>query len=226
MDKQAHIAIYLLGGSSVRFGGDTPKQLIPVDGKPLFVYALKTLDESEEVDSIYLVVKEGTKEEVEKEIGGVHKIEGILIGGETREASVKKALDALASHYGEDALVLIQDADRPNLSLRMIQENYEKASLLGAAVTAIPCSDSLFLSEGGNLVSTYLNRAEAYLAQTPQTFRLGWIKEAHERQDGSTDDASKVFSLGKNIGIVLGGASNYKINTREDLERFKKEASK
>ena len=74
MDKQAHIAIYLLGGSSVRFGGDTPKQLIPVDGKPLFVYALKTLDESEEVDSIYLVVKEGTKEQVEKGVQVLTKI--------------------------------------------------------------------------------------------------------------------------------------------------------
>lgn len=223
MDKPARIAILLLGGSSARYGGDTPKQLIPVNGKPLFLYALEALEKTEEVDSIFLVVKDGIEETVRKCVEGRSKIKAILLGGKTREASVKKGLDCISSLYEDDALVLIQDADRPHLSEKMIAENYAKAACSGAAVTAIPCSDSLFLSKDGSAVSAYLNRQEAYLAQTPQTFRLGLLKKAHEKEGGFTDDASEVSALGCKVSIVEGDPSNYKINTKEDMLRFQKE---
>jgi 2-C-methyl-D-erythritol 4-phosphate cytidylyltransferase len=60
-----------------------------------------------------------------------------------------------------------------------------------------------------------------WLAQTPQVFRTGIIRAAHEqaRQAGymGTDDACLVERLGQEVRIVLGHRRNIKITTPEDF---------
>ena len=220
------IAILLIGGSGTRFGGKTPKQLFPILGKPLFCYALETLNRSSSVDAIYLVVKEGTLSDVKESAQAYEKIQGYILGGGSREDSVDNAISFLEKEGASgNALVLIQDGDRPNLTERMIEENFQKASVCGAAVTAMPCSDSVFCSEDGETVSRYLNRNEIYQAQTPQTFRFSLLKKALRSATGATDDASRALLFGAKPAIVRGESQNYKINTEEDMERFRKEVS-
>lgn len=222
----ARIAILLIGGSGTRFGGETPKQLMPISGKPLFCYALEMLNASPFVDAIYLVVKKGTLNAVKENAQTYEKVQGYLLGGETREDSVDNAIAFLEkAGVREDALVLIQDGDRPNLSERMIEENFQKASSFGAAVTALPCTDSVFSSEDGETASSYLDRSKVYRAQTPQTFRFSLLKQTCRLANKATDDASRALLLGAKVAIVKGEASNYKINTKEDMERFRKEVS-
>lgn len=224
MRNPERIAILLLGGSGTRFGGETPKQLLPVAGKRLFEYPLSALEESPFVDKVYLVVREDLKETVNRLVSKYVKVQNLVGGGDTREESVKNALTFLESQgVNRNSLILIQDADRPNLTLELIRENFERAEKTGAAVTAIPCSDSIFRSDDSESIDQYLSRSGVYLAQTPQTFVFSLLQKAHASVSNSTDDGSKVLSLGGKIAIVPGSPNNYKINYPSDLKRFEKE---
>ncbi len=224
MRNPERIAILLLGGSGTRFGGETPKQLLLVAGKPLFEYPLSVLEESPFVDKIYLAVREDLKEKVKQLVSKYVKVQSLVSGGNTREASVKNALTFLESQdVNQNSLILIQDADRPNLTLELIRENFEQAEKTGAAVTAIPCSDSIFRSNDNESIDQYLSRSGVYLAQTPQTFNFSLLQKAHGSTSNSTDDGSKVLSLGGKIAIVPGSPNNYKINYPSDLMRFERE---
>ncbi len=222
------IAILLLGGSASRFGGNTPKQLLPVEGKALFLYPFEKLNSSEEIDEIVLVVRDDIENRVREEtsIEPLSKPIHYVHGGASRSESVAKAIAFLKEKGTPDeAIILIQDADRPHLSESLIREGIEKAEKYGASVTAIPCSDSVFVSADGEMVASYQARAATFLAQTPQTFRLFLLKKLTFAEI-STDEASQVRALGEKVAIVKGSPNNYKINYPEDLERFKKEAEK
>ena len=107
----------------------------------------------------------------------------------------------------------------------MIEEGIAKAKRIGASVTAVPCSDSVFVSLDKESVSSYQPRETTFLAQTPQTFRFSLLKKLTFAEI-STDEASQVRALGEEVAIVRGSPNNYKINYPEDLERFKKEVEK
>ena len=218
----------LLGGSAKRFGGDTPKQMIQVNGKPLFCYALDRLVSSSMIDEIILVVREDLKEQVNQIVAkrSYSKKISYVLGGDSRSESVHHAIDHLTGESTpDDSIILIQDADRPNLTEGLIEQGVVKAEEVGASVVAIPSSDSVFLSLDQESVSSYQPRETVFLAQTPQTFRLSLLKKL-TFAGVSTDEASQVNALGAKVAIVEGSPSNYKINVREDLERFLKEGYK
>ena len=228
MESSKRIAILLLGGSAKRFGGNTPKQLLPVNGKPLFCYALDSLSSSPEIDEIILVVRadlEGEVKSIVKKRSYTKPIQYVH-GGDSRSESVHHAIAYLSKkNIFDEAIILIQDADRPHLDERLIKEGIEKAMETGASVTAIPCTDSVFISTDLNHVSFYQPRETTFLAQTPQTFRLSSLKKLSFAEI-STDEASQVHALGETVSIVMGSPNNYKINYPEDLERFAKEGTK
>lgn len=225
MNKSARIAILLLGGSGTRFGGSVPKQFLPVAGKRLFEFPLSVLQQSPMVDEIHLVVREDLLDEVARISVNYSKVRSLIAGGNSREESVKRALEGLERHgVDSSSLILIQDGDRPNLTLDLVALSFEKAEKVGAAVTAIPCGDSLFRSDDETSISQYLSRTGIYLAQTPQTFVFSSLKRAHQSECKATDDGSKVLALGEKVAIVAGSPNNYKINYPCDLDRFKKEA--
>ena len=228
MESSKRIAILLLGGSAKRFGGNTPKQLLPVNGKPLFCYALDSLSSSPEIDEIILVVRadlEGEVKSIVKKRSYTKPIQYVH-GGDSRSESVHHAIAYLSKkNIFDEAIILIQDADRPHLDERLIKEGIEKAMETGASVTAIPCTDSVFVSTDSNHVSSYQPRETTFLAQTPQTFRLSSLKKLSFAEI-STDEASQVHALGETVSIVMGSPNNYKINYPEDLERFAKEGTK
>lgn len=221
---KTNIALVCCGGSGERYGSPIPKQFLPFEGKPLCLYAIETLQQSKLIDRILVVTKIGTMADMRKLLdeSGIDKATRIVEGGSTRQESVRIGLEALKSQGAEDDdIVLIQDGDRPNLSLRLIQEGIRKAEDCGASVTAIPSSDSIFLAKDGEKAGDYLDRKTVYAVQTPQTFRFKSIYEAHQTpKEGYTDDASMVKAMGNEVAIVIGDKQNYKINTPEDGDRF------
>ena len=62
--------------------------------------------------------------------------------------------------------------------------------------------------------------------QTPQTYRLGILKKAHEealQQNicGENDTNNMISRLGMQVTLSKGSDTNLKINTVEDVEMFK-----
>jgi 2-C-methyl-D-erythritol 4-phosphate cytidylyltransferase / 2-C-methyl-D-erythritol 2,4-cyclodiphosphate synthase len=144
------------------------------------------------------------------------------IGGTTRQASVHAGLEALASQKPD--VVLIHDAARPFVSAALISRAIDAAGRTGAAVPAIPVTDTIkLIGESGNVEATP-ERARLRIAQTPQSFRFDQILDAHRRaaRDGRsdfTDDAALAEWAGLTVATFEGDPANMKLTTPEDFIR-------
>ena len=87
----------------------------------------------------------------------------------------------------------------------------------GAALLAVPVSDTLKREEGSRVAET-LPREHMWLAQTPQMFRIGMLMQALERAGPDvTDEATAIESLGLKPLLVPGGAQNFKVTYPDDF---------
>ena len=222
--RRRQIALVLFGGTGERFGAPYPKQFVDLGKEPMFVVTLTKFSASPEVDEIYVVAEPNTLGVCRDLVLSrqIKKVKAIVKGGSCRQESARLGLEAIAATGANDNdLVLIADGDRPNITPKLISENYRVAFQMGAAVTAIPVSDSVLLGQNGN-VEGYLDRSLVYLAQTPQTFVFKAIFKAHEKLAGGsfTDDASLLIHLHKKVGIVMGSPNNLKITLPKDVDTY------
>ena len=143
-------------------------------------------------------------------------------GGPTRQASVHAGLEALAAEKPD--IVLIHDAARPFVTPAVISRAIDAAGRTGAAVPAIPVTDTIKqVSETGDVEATP-ERARLRIAQTPQAFRFDVILDAHRRaaRDGRsdfTDDAALAEWAGLTVATFEGDPANMKLTTPEDFIR-------
>jgi 2-C-methyl-D-erythritol 4-phosphate cytidylyltransferase / 2-C-methyl-D-erythritol 2,4-cyclodiphosphate synthase len=143
-------------------------------------------------------------------------------GGATRQASVRAGLEALAGQSPD--IVLIHDAARPFVTAAVISRAIDAAGLTGAAVPAIPVTDTIKLIGDTGHVEATPERGRLRIAQTPQSFRFEVILDAHRRaaregRDDFTDDAALAEWAGLTVATFEGDPANMKLTTPEDFVR-------
>ena len=127
-------AVVLAGGSGSRMGGNTPKQYLLLDGKPLIWYSLHAFEESP-VEEVVLVVRPGETELCRRNLVepfGFRKIRTVVEGGKERFHSVFAGLQALKGR-GYD-LVAIHDGARPMVSQEVIARTFQAAEEYGLKI--------------------------------------------------------------------------------------------
>lgn len=219
-----NIAIVLASGKGTRMTNHhVPKAFIDVDGKPLLYYSLSTFQKCSLIDQIVLVIpKEYVKSSTEyRDMYNLSKLVWVVPGGETRQESVRFALDTIAAE--EEDIVLIHDSARPLVSERIIFSNIQIATKTGAVATVIPTSDTIIVSKNGDLVDDVPNRSQCFIEQTPASFRYGLIHKAHQEAlkdhvNDISDDVKLVKRLGIEVAMVLGERNNFKVTSEEDLK--------
>ena len=209
--------IVVAGGKGLRMGSDTPKQFLPIGGKPVLMRTLERFREYSEDLQIILVLPEAQQEywqELCKKYD--FKVEYLLAnGGHTRFHSVQNGL-ALVPDNAE-GVVGIHDGVRPFPSIGVIRNCYETARIAKAVIPVIPVVETV--RHLNNYDSMTVPRNEYRLVQTPQTFDIQLLKAANHQpyNDGFTDDASVVESYGHKITLVEGNRENIKITTPYDI---------
>ena len=140
--------------------------------------------------------------------------EGAVAGGATRSDSVRAGLAAVPA---DATIVCVHDAARPlasaELYRRAIAAVHDGAD---AAIPGIPVTDTIKVVADGVVVSTP-DRSALVAVQTPQAFRAGVLRAAHEAGGDATDDATLVEGLGGVVAVVAGETTNRKITVPEDL---------
>lgn len=220
-----NIALILAAGIGSRMGLDEPKQFALVKGKPLLYYSVHAFETYSEVDSIVVVTNKEYISKVNEIIKEYNfkKIKAVVEGGETRQDSVYNGLLEVKKFAIESDIVLIHDSARPLVNHRIIFDNIKACQEFEAVDTVIQANDTIVKSSDGNGVDELPLRKELYQAQTPQTFKLGLILNAHEyakehQIPDVTDDVKLVISLGKQVHLVEGSKLNFKVTTIEDLK--------
>ncbi len=212
-------AIIAAAGAGRRMKADRPKQFLVLDGVPILVSTLRKFDASRRIDHIVIAAPREAVEEVRELVAGASLEKPItaIEGGERRQDSVGMAMRQLDS---DTEIVVVHDGVRPFVSLDEIEEVVAEADRSGAAILAIPITDTVKEVQRDSVKST-LRREHLVLAQTPQAFRTDVLREAFDaaRKDGyyGTDEASLVERLGRPVSVVRGSDRNIKITRPTDL---------
>ena len=222
-----NIALILAAGSGSRMGNaDKPKQFLPIYGKPLMLHTIEAFEVHEEVDAIVIVTNQDYVDQVKvwcKQYD-LLKVKAVVAGGNERQISVYNGLQAVKKIAKSDNdIVLIHDAARPLISQRIITDNIRVCEKYDACDTVIKASDTIVRSNNDESITDIPLRKELYQGQTPQTFKLNIILDAHEHaiKNNLPDDAKLVLSLGKEVRLVQGSKQNFKITTFDDLMMLK-----
>lgn len=212
-------ALVTAGGVGKRMGAAVPKQYLDLNGRPLLAWTLVVFQSHSFIDRIVITVPQGDEDYCLEKIVRpfqLTKVSDVISGGSTRQASVHRGLQRVAS----TDLVVIHDGVRPLVSVKTITDSISMAQTHGAAVACVPLQETLKQRMDGRLST--ISRANLLLAHTPQTFQTSLIIDAHRRalEDGfiGTDDGSLVERLGLPVVAVEDSEDNIKITTSVDLE--------
>ena len=210
-------AIILLAGSSTRFCSETKKQFFEIKGKPLMLYSLEAFERSNEIDDIVLVVAKDDFNKVNELVksNNYKKVSHVVIGGKARQESVKNGLDVISNGY-----VLIHDAARPLVDNEIIVNLKHALAKFDGVAPALESVNTIARADKDGNILSFENRNELYQIQTPQAFKVGIIKEAHQKGEGSnaTDDLQLVKLLNKKVGIIPGKEKYLKVTKQSDIK--------
>ncbi len=209
-------------GTGSRMNNGIKKPYIELNGLPLLAYSLKVFSRLSIIKQIIIPVFPGEEDLCACEVVGKLDLRvkvDIIAGGETRQDSVRNALDQVDEVC---ECVLVHDGARPFISLMKIKECIETTVKKQATTLGLPVKDTISeVSEFDSTVVKTIPRKQLYSIQTPQTFLKNVIVHAHSRAlaDGfqGTDDASLVQRLGIPVTVIMGFYENIKITTQEDL---------
>ena len=215
-------SILLAGGSSDRFNNEENKVYFPIGGKPALSWALETLDNSDKVDSILLVVRDEDWEKTNNVIELVNpgKLSGVTIGGNTRHESEYQGLTYLKERpdVSEDDLILIHDGARPLLPNYLLDELINVAIKYGASAPGNN-SNNLMKKEEFNKKEMQETIVEI---QTPQIFPASELWKSYElaKLDNwqaldTTECVSKYSEL--EAVVIPGDPRNMKVTFIEDI---------
>jgi 2-C-methyl-D-erythritol 4-phosphate cytidylyltransferase len=208
-------AVIVAAGESRRMDG-IDKVFAPLGGKPALAHVLDAFDSCNSIDQIVVVVSKANVERCRELIAkeGLSKSIEVGVGGRRRQDSVAAGL----KHLKNCDWVVIHDGARPLVTKDLIERGLEAARETGAAVAAVPVTDTIKIADDDRTVLETPVRQNLWAAQTPQVFRFGLISEAYKEAKGEvTDDASLVEQLGYKVKLYLGAYDNIKITTNYDL---------
>ena len=208
-------AIIVAAGESRRMGG-IDKVFAPLGGKPALARVIDTFQKCRLVNQIIVVVNAQNIERCRKLVAEERwkKVSDICAGGRRRQDSVAAGLERLDNCQW----VVIHDGARPLVTKNLIEGGLKAAQETGAAVAAIPVTDTIKLAGDDMFVHQTPSRQNLWAVQTPQVFRLDIIARAYKQAKGEvTDDASLVEGLGQKVKLYMGSYDNIKITSPHDL---------
>ena len=189
-------AVVVAAGSGVRLGGETPKVLYPLAGRPLLAWTLAPFAASRRVEGICVVKAPAITEAVKSLLESTGKPWIAVDGGPDRGA-------------------------RPCLTAEDVEGLIDSLLERGTAVAGYPARDTLHRVDAAGAVLETPDRAQLWTVQTPQCFGRAALAEAYEhaRAQGLsfTDDAAVYRWNGGKVWLTQTRPDNLKLTTKEDL---------
>ena len=206
-------------GEGRRMGGRR-KPFLMLDGRPVLHHVVERLRQAPGCAEIILVLRPDDAADASlcAELRALDGVAGIVPGGATRQDSVAAGLQAV---QGDLPVVLTHDAARPLVDPAVVRRVAEVALDCGAAVAAVPATDTVKeVGQGGAIFRTP-SRDALWFAHTPQGLRRQLFERAHTaaRRDGfcGTDDVQLAERIGAEVTVVQDTYDNIKITSEEDL---------
>lgn len=222
-----NVVIILAAGKGVRMKSKTNKIFLRLGNKEVIYYCLQIFQKHPKIDKIIIVTAQENIEKMQRFLdkNNFSKVEAIVGGGKERQFSAHNGLKFLKNHENivNNDIVLFHNASNPFVSSKNIDELIKAAKKYGASVVGTPVKETIKeVNKNGMIVKT-IPRHNLWAMQTPQVikFSLAWEAFNKAKRDKflGTDDVSLVERLGKKVKIIPCLEKNFKITTRNDLEK-------
>ncbi len=209
-------------GRSSRFGDPKEKKIYAdLCGRAVWLRAVWPFINRDDVAQIIIAIAAEDREVFERRYHSTAAVMNITVieGGPERSETVARALERVDPKCDH---IAVHDAARPCLSKELVDAVFAAAVMHGAALLAVPVSDTIKRAGEDHLTSATIPRDGLYLAQTPQVFERTLLCKAYaerSRVEGLvTDDCQLVEALGHPCALVESTALNIKITTLADLK--------
>ena len=225
-----NVAIILAGGTGSRVASEIPKQFIELSGQMMIMHSLRPFAKSSMVDKIQIVAGQEWRDKIEKELFEdqefAQEFNGFSEPGENRQMSIYNALKGIEESLGDVDGVTIHDAARPFVTVEDIDSCLKALENHDGGMPVLPMKDTVYFSRNGQKVDELLNRNCIYAGQAPEAFRFREYLRANEELlpdkilliKGSTEPA---IMAGLDVAMIPGNQLNFKVTTKEDLDRAK-----
>ncbi|MGI6046247.1 MAG: 2-C-methyl-D-erythritol 4-phosphate cytidylyltransferase [Eggerthellaceae bacterium] len=223
-----NIGLIFAGGTGQRMNTKTrPKQFLELHGKPIIIYTLEQFENHPEIDAVVVACLESWIPFLQKLLMRfqITKVADIVPGGKTGQGSIRNAIDRICELYPDDSIVLVHDGVRPLITADNISACIQSVKDYGSAVTVAPATETV-IKEHDGFVEDIIDRKQCCLAKAPQCFRVGELKEAHDKAAAEglidfIDSASLMRYYGHDLHTVEGSPENIKITTPNDFYMFR-----
>ena len=208
-------AVIVAAGQGLRAGQPLPKQFAMWHGKPVVRHSAEALAAAG-ITPIVVAIPAGAGNVATSALRGVAGVR-LVIGGATRQESVRIALEALIGDAPER--VLIHDAARPSLTRAVIERLTAALTASDAAIPVLAVIDSLAHADG-EAMGPSVPREQLRRVQTPQAFRYVAILAAHRSWTGPAtagDDAQVAQAAGTKVALVEGDEALHKLTFAQDF---------
>ena len=219
-----YIALIVSVGKGVRMGGAIKKQYLDVGGIPVLSRTIQVFDSHPLISQIIVVVPKEDhlfcKESILAPFKFKHPI-FLVDGGKTRQESVFNGLKAAKSIKDDNktTMLMVHDGVRPFVSQNLLTQLMDGATPECGCIPALPMTDTIKQIDGGTVKN--IDRDVLRRVQTPQVFEMEMLMEGYEyvMDNGleTSDDASVMEHLGKNVTCIDGEFQNIKITRTYDL---------
>lgn len=226
-----NIALITAGGTGNRMGQDIPKQFMPIDNKPVIIYTMESFQRSPEIDGICVICLKGWEVVLQSYANqyNISKLKWIFEGGESNQDSIYNGIIGLKNAgCSDDDIVLVQDGVRPLVSKEIIKNNIYTCKKYGYAVTGLLCKEAIMEKVNENVHEIDIPRERLVRTQTPHTYKLGMLLEAHRKAKelgvkNTVASCTLMTAVGiKEQHLVEGSEMNgLKLTRPQDVELFK-----
>ncbi|RKX44978.1 MAG: hypothetical protein DRP64_05505 [Verrucomicrobia bacterium] len=213
------LAIVIACGKEEQVASGTDTAFLSLGNRPVLAHSLRTFQDSKSVDGIIVAVG---KERVDSAVQvvkrfGCTKVRGIVVGSANRLTTLRTVYAKLPEAASN---IIIHEASRPFISPEIISESVKAAKRYGCAIAVHKIPDSVKVAAKGLKPERTLERNSAWLAQTPQVFRIEVFEKIIDLKNKSVkliDDESEWVKKPAEVHMIEAGCCNIKIRTADDF---------
>ena len=204
-----NIGIILAGGIGSRFGADKPKQYCKILGKEMILYSIDAFKNAKKIDDFIVVLDK--EQFVKGEIASKYNVKTVL-GGSSRNASFKNALDYIAKNYPACEKIVENNAACPMITSEVLDKYMSFLDEYDYVETAFKITDAL-----GAYDKRDCDREDFYLIQAPDAYRFKLLYKYFDSESPLCHPAQQLPKNTKGYQYFDYGA-NYKVTYPYDLE--------
>jgi len=197
--------ILLSAGSSSRFDMPVKKQWLRINDEPLWQFVTRRFTKSYNFNQI--IITASVNEIDYMKLFTEHTL---VIGGDTRQASLQNALKHVNTHY-----VLVSDIARCCVNDNLIKKLINSKKNADCIVPFINVNDTV-VQNGVTIERKSLKRI-----QTPQLSNTKILKSALNSDIHYTDESSAIVANGGTREFIQGDNKAHKLTYMSDLEHMK-----